>query len=83
MGTGLFASTDMQTGDDVLYIKTPFIAVLDTPRLEDTCAGCFGKRMAQEEALAHIELKACTGCRVVRYCDKVGSFWFWWGILFC
>ncbi|RJE20264.1 hypothetical protein PHISCL_07397 [Aspergillus sclerotialis] len=70
MGTGLFASTDIQLGDDVLYIKTPFVAVLDTPRLEDTCAGCFGKRMSPEGALADIELKACTGCRVVRYCDK-------------
>ena len=76
MGTGLFASTDIQTGGDVLYIKAPFMAVLDTPRLEDTCAGCFGKKMAQEGVLGEIELRACMGCRVVRYCDKVGSFAF-------
>lgn len=67
MGNGLFATTDINPGEDVLHIKTPFVAVLDSPRLEDTCAGCFGKRQAETGN----ELKACTGCRVVKYCDRV------------
>ncbi|CAG8890936.1 unnamed protein product [Penicillium egyptiacum] len=67
MGNGLFATTDINPGEDVLHIKTPFVAVLDSPRLEDTCAGCFGKRQVETGN----ELKACTGCRVVKYCDRV------------
>ena len=67
MGNGLFATGDIKVGEDVVYAKTPFVAVLDSPRLEDTCAGCFGKRQMEGNA----DLKACTGCRVVRYCDRV------------
>lgn len=71
MGTGLFASSDIATGQDVLHIKVPFVAVLDTARLEDTCSGCFGKKQFEND---QIELKSCTGCQVVRYCDKVWIF---------
>lgn len=69
MGNGLFATTNIKPGEDVLHIKTPFVAILDSPRLEDTCAGCFGKRQMDTGN----ELKACTGCRVVKYCDRVSS----------
>lgn len=67
MGNGLFATADINPGDTVLHIEAPFVAILDTPRLEDTCAGCFGKRQMETGN----ELKACTGCRVVKYCDRV------------
>ncbi|PWY73707.1 SET and MYND domain protein [Aspergillus heteromorphus CBS 117.55] len=67
LGRGLFASTDLAIGETVLHISTPFVAVLDKPRLEDTCSGCLGKRH-----LGSYEntLKACRGCHVVKYCDK-------------
>lgn len=74
MGTGLFASSDIHTGEDVLKISSPFVTVLDTPRLDDTCSGCFGKAQAIADQSA--ELKACTGCQVVKYCDKVGAFYY-------
>ena len=67
MGTGLFASSDIRTGEDVVKVSSPFVAVLDTPRLEDTCSGCFGKRQVFSDVM---DLKACTGCQVVKYCDK-------------
>lgn len=67
MGNGLFATADIKIGEDVLHGKVPFVAVLDSPRLEDTCSGCFGKKQMEGGA----ELKACTGCRVVKYCDRV------------
>lgn len=67
MGTGLFASSDIRTGEDVVKISSPFVAVLDTPRLEDTCSGCFGKKQLVSD---QVDLKACTGCQVVKYCDK-------------
>lgn len=69
MGNGLFATSDIKVGEDVMHAKVPFVAVLDTSRLEDTCSGCFGKRQMENSA----ELKACTGCRVVKYCDRVSS----------
>jgi hypothetical protein len=67
LGRGLFASTTVQTGEDVLHITSPFVAVLDTQRLGDTCAGCLGKRQLETGS----SLKGCTGCQVVKYCDKV------------
>lgn len=67
MGNGLFATSDIKISEDVVHCKVPFVAVLDTPRLEDTCSACFGKKQMENGA----ELKACTGCRTVKYCDRV------------
>ncbi|KAJ5711421.1 hypothetical protein N7488_005577 [Penicillium malachiteum] len=66
MGNGLFATEDIKVGEDVVHAKTPFVAILDSARLEDTCSGCFGKR----QMAGNSDLKACTGCRVVKYCDR-------------
>ncbi|KKK12381.1 hypothetical protein P175DRAFT_0467687 [Aspergillus ochraceoroseus IBT 24754] len=67
LGRGLFASADVNSGDDILHIQSPFVAVLDTQRLEDTCSGCFGRKQLEDEA---ISLRGCTGCQVVKYCDR-------------
>lgn len=68
LGQGLFATKAIPAGGDVLNIKTPFVAVLDTERLGDTCSGCFGRRYFGGD---DVSLRACTGCRVLRYCDRV------------
>jgi hypothetical protein len=75
MGNGLFALTDIGTGQDILTIQKPFVAVLDTPRLQDTCSGCLGMKQQQQEQNPEeaVKLKSCTRCQVVRYCDKVGN----------
>ncbi|KAI9372090.1 hypothetical protein BJX61DRAFT_543038 [Aspergillus egyptiacus] len=70
LGKGLFARENIRTGDNVLHYENPHVAVLDTERLEDTCHGCFGKRSLEAEPENEIVLKACTGCQVVKYCDK-------------
>lgn len=70
-GRGLFASSHFRPGDDVLHIQSPFVAVLDTQRLADTCSGCFGKRQLEANPDNKIVLKACAGCQVVKYCDTV------------
>ncbi|KAJ5135393.1 uncharacterized protein N7515_004671 [Penicillium bovifimosum] len=57
---GLFATTDIEPGQDVLHIKTPFAAVLDSPRLEDHCSCCF----SPEREIREGAVKRCTGCRV-------------------
>lgn len=75
-GTGLFAPCDLATGSNVFAIPTSFATVLDTARLEDTCSNCFGTRAIKAEAVGnqeHGSVKICTGCRTVRYCDKVSG----------
>ncbi|RAH86414.1 SET and MYND domain protein [Aspergillus japonicus CBS 114.51] len=67
LGRGLFAATDISPGQDVLHISTPFVAVLDTHQLENICSGCLGRRQLEKEDR---RLKGCTGCQVVKYCDK-------------
>ncbi|KAL4944769.1 hypothetical protein BDV06DRAFT_72532 [Aspergillus oleicola] len=69
-GRGLFATTDLVNCDEIIHIQSPFVAVLDTARLEDTCSGCFGRRQLTAGPDDQIFLRACTGCQVVKYCDK-------------
>jgi hypothetical protein len=68
-GTGIFATVDLPVGGTVMLIQRPFVAVLDTERLADTCSGCLGQHHCSRDV--NVELKACTGCRVVKYCNKV------------
>ncbi|PGH18486.1 hypothetical protein AJ80_04456 [Polytolypa hystricis UAMH7299] len=72
MGQGLFANETVLPGRDLLVIPANFSVVLDTERLADTCAYCFGQKSYQAEARGEEPkmLKACTGCNTVRYCDK-------------
>ncbi|KAL6238719.1 hypothetical protein BDW75DRAFT_227751 [Aspergillus navahoensis] len=70
LGRGLFAYVDIRTCDDILHIHDPFVAVLKTERLGDTCSGCFGKRHIDSYSGNGVVLKACTGCHVVKYCDR-------------
>ena len=106
IGTGLFASTDIQVGEDVVISKSPFVAVLDTSRLGDTCSGCFGRKQLQrsvqqgqvqgqeqgqeqggigikDNAFGGGELRGCSGCHVVKYCDKVFMELIFFFFFFC
>jgi SET and MYND domain-containing protein len=60
---------DIPVGGTIMLIQRPFVAVLDTERLPDTCSGCLGQHHCNRDV--NVELKACTGCRVVKYCNKV------------
>ncbi|KAL4910422.1 hypothetical protein BDW74DRAFT_173878 [Aspergillus multicolor] len=71
LGRGLFATRDLRACENVLHIENPFIAILETDRLDSTCSGCFGIGKNQRDANENGRiLKACTGCHVVKYCDK-------------
>lgn len=75
MGTGLFTTCLVPQGTEVIRIDNPpLTAVLDSARLADTCAGCYDSR--RPDGNPEEELKACTRCRVVRYCGKVSPFFF-------
>ena len=68
-GTGLFTTQPIDAGSLVLKIDRPFINVLDAARLESNCEWCLASKEDENE----VRLKACTGCKVSRYCDKVSS----------
>jgi hypothetical protein len=72
IGNGLFATTHINKGSDILTVDTPFVAVLEEKLLKRVCSGCFdtprpGKIESHEPGL----VKACVRCKVVSYCDKV------------
>lgn len=73
-GEGLFPRMRIKVGEDVLQIREPLVAVLESSRMEDTCANCFGARTANALTEEKVKLKRCTGCQKVMYCDKVSLF---------
>lgn len=81
-GNGLFATKQIKLENSILSVDRPLMLALDTPRLKDTCYHCLMfmeksgelKRADQSQAKT---LKACAGCSVVRYCDKVCAYLFW------
>ena len=68
-GTGLFTTQPVAAGSLVFKIDRPLITVLDSTRLEYNCEWCLVSREDENE----VRLKACNGCKVSRYCDKVSS----------
>lgn len=86
-GTGLFAKEAISAGEEIFSIKSPLAVVLDSPRLQDTCAYCctITSQGQNESGASHQEsdgsltpaeeiareLKGCMGCKVVKYCSKV------------
>lgn len=69
-GLGLFTSKSIPAGDLILEIKRPLITELDSARLADTCEWCL--KHVQGDGEDRPKLRACTGCKIVRYCSKVG-----------
>ena len=78
-GTGVFAAKDILSGELIFRIDRPLVSALDSPHLKDTCYNCYlwvpeEQRDEEDEdgRIGMLRLKACTGCRVSRYCGKVG-----------
>lgn len=74
-GHGLFATRDFVPREQILFIKTPLISALETSQLQTTCYACLRSGEAQtisntSNETEGIELKTCTGCRTVRFCNK-------------
>jgi len=70
-GLGLFTTEALPAGHLISQIERPLITVLDSARLTDTCEWCL--RVFQGDDGNCASLKACKGCKVVRYCSKVGD----------
>ncbi|KEQ76069.1 SET domain-containing protein, partial [Aureobasidium namibiae CBS 147.97] len=71
-GNGLFATKDIPAGSTILLKPRPLIGELDLPRLEESCHNCFlwSHKAVRVCAGEIIGIKACTGCKKVRYCSK-------------
>ncbi|KAK2868076.1 hypothetical protein FQN49_003181 [Arthroderma sp. PD_2] len=71
-GMGLFATSTICVGRQVCNLPATFSTVLNTERLADTCSNCFSTSpfSANVMADAQLDLKFCSGCRVVKYCHK-------------
>ena len=77
-GSGLFASRAIEPGQEISRTEQQLVSVLDSPHLRDACANCYiwcpptGVGQFGEEKGAGVTLKACLGCKINRYCSKVG-----------
>ena len=77
--SGLFTSKDIGPGELIIQIKHPLITILDSARLKQHCEWCLRKGAEDDganKAEDDVRLRACTGCRIVRYCGKVGQILF-------
>lgn len=74
-GKGLFATEDIKPGELIFTVSRPAVAALDTARLDTVCSNCFAS--AAEQSVMNgsfsqdVTVKACTGCKTMRYCSKV------------
>ena len=78
-GTGVFAAIDIPPGELTIHVARPLVSALDSPHLKDTCYNCYlwvpeGQidEEGEDGGTGDVRLKACTGCRVAKYCGKVG-----------
>lgn len=79
-GKGLFASKAIEPGTEILRIDRPLVSVLDSPHLKDACSDCYvwvpkgGMGQFGKERGTEARLRACQGCKIVRYCSKVSLY---------
>ena len=72
-GTGLFTKQPVNAGSLVFNIDRPLITVLDSARLRDHCEWCLDSAGEEDGEDEGRKLRVCTGCKIVRYCSKVGQ----------
>ena len=75
-GDGHFAFKDISPGEVILRVNNPLVAVPNTSKLSETCSTCFLWEPGAEMYRAgydreNMKLKACSGCKVAKYCGKV------------
>ncbi len=74
---GLYAMADIPEGEEVIAIREPWLLVVDSEHLDETCNTCFAWTSPRRGFTAvsddEVTLKTCLGCRTVRYCSKVSN----------
>ncbi|KIX06381.1 uncharacterized protein Z518_04357 [Rhinocladiella mackenziei CBS 650.93] len=72
-GNGLFASQDTAPKSRVIFVERPLLIALETSKLSTHCYTCL--RSPEDSCYAIVNggapsLKICSGCKVVKFCDK-------------
>ncbi|EXJ64476.1 hypothetical protein A1O7_00812 [Cladophialophora yegresii CBS 114405] len=72
-GNGLFVTQQITPNSQILFIARPLLIALETAKLPTHCYFCYKSDVdpisAVEVDTGHA-LKTCTGCKVVRFCDR-------------
>ncbi|PWW79336.1 SET domain-containing protein [Tuber magnatum] len=73
-GRGLFATTAIPAGTQIISIPRPLVTVPGDAHLQSTCSNCLRHSPDKLSILATYnpprKLSTCLGCKVVRYCGK-------------
>src|SRR5258705_346531 len=72
-GNGVFAKQDTPARAQVMLVARPLIATLETLQLHETCYTCLrntGDLAGSPNSERKSNLKTCSGCKVVKFCDK-------------
>ena len=74
-GNGLVAARNISSPRiQVLFVRRPLMLALEDSRLPDTCYQCLRSASDQVDSIDSIvvafDLKACTGCNSVKFCDR-------------
>lgn len=70
-GNGLVAKHKIKSRKLVLFVPEPLLLAVETAKLQTSCYACL--RLTVEGGgppEPTLDLKTCTGCRTVRFCDK-------------
>ena len=70
-GNGLFTLKAIDAGEEVLRVERPLVAVLNQGQLIAACEWCF-IWVPEGKGTPTTKLRVCQGCRIVKYCSKVG-----------
>lgn len=80
-GNGLFSSQAIDACTEIFRIDRPLVSVLDSRHLKDACSNCYvwvpdhGMGQMGGEQGRDVKLRACQGCKISRYCTKVGRYY--------
>ncbi|KAF1808065.1 SET domain-containing protein [Eremomyces bilateralis CBS 781.70] len=73
-GRGVFASKSFSPGEELFTVSRPLLSSLDGIRLHDTCVNCLkwdgDATIGVQETPLESTLKACSGCKIFKYCRK-------------
>ena len=74
-GNGLVAARDISPPNQLLFVRQPLMVALDNARLQDTCYQCLRPSVSEQSHFLprgseDLNLKACTGCQIVKFCDR-------------
>jgi hypothetical protein len=69
-GHGLFATRDLAAGDRIYTASRPLLAAVERDKLDSTCSNCYWAENVNEVGKKAL---ACSQCKQLYFCSKVGN----------